>query len=177
MMAPKTPLLALVLCFSLLSRPSEGFSESMSGKFALNVAFKVKPDRRDEFLRVMRSNIKQTMTTEPNALQFLLGQDLDDRNVFFLHEEYKAMSDHREAHSKTKHYEECTKFFATEPFAEPHVCDEFVLAHDGPTDKIPNSEAFCLNVELNIHPDRRKEFLEVIENNKKGSDQEPLCLQ
>jgi len=34
-----------------------------------------------------------------------------------------------------------------------------------------------LNVELCIKPEVREEFLDVIRNNKEGSDKEPLCLQ
>ena len=176
-LAVKTPLTIFLLFISFPSRQSEAFSMSKNGPFALNVAFKVKPDRRDEFLSVMKKDVKQTLTTEPNAQQFLLGQDVDDPNVFYLHEEYKSMTDHRETHSNTKHYDDCMEFFSTEPFSEPLTCDEFILAHDGPADKVSNRKAVCLNVELNIKPDRRLEFLKVIENNKQGSDQEPACLQ
>lgn len=161
-----------------LPKPSESFSSiTMSAPFAINVKFNVKPDRRDEFLQVMRSNIKQTMNSEPNALQFLIGKDLDDENVYYLHEEYKTRNDHSDTHSKTSYYDDCMAFFATEPFAEPHQADEFALSHDAPADKVPAREAVCLNVELCIKEEVRDEFLEVIRNNKRGSDQEPLCMQ
>mmetsp|Transcript_37926 Transcript_37926/g.77403 ORF Transcript_37926/g.77403 Transcript_37926/m.77403 type:complete len:235 (-) Transcript_37926:294-998(-) len=169
----------VIVAASFLSLPTliVGFSKVMSAPFAINVKFKVKPERRDEFLRIMKNNIKQTMTTEPNALQFLIGKDLDEEDVYFLHEEYKSRQDHADPHSKTTYYEECMAFFATEPFAEPHQADEFALAHDPPAEKVPSREAVCLNVELCIKPEVREEFLKVIRNNKSGSDQEPLCLQ
>ena len=168
---------AAILLLSLFTRTSQAFSMTSKGPFALNVAFHVKSDRRDEFLKILKKDVIQTLETEPNALQFLLGQDLNDPNVFYLHEEYKTMQDHRETHSKTPHYDECMAFFATEPFTEPVVADEFFLAHAGPTDKVVNQAAVCLNVELNVKPERREEFLQVIANNKKGSDQETACLQ
>ena len=152
-------------------------SVNSSRPFAINVKFNVIPDRRDEFLKVMRNNIHQTMSSEPNALQFVLGQDVQDVNTFYLHEEYKSRADHADPHSKTSYYDDCMAFFATKPFTEPHVADEFTLAHDGPTGKISNVDAICLNVELCIKSEVRAEFLEVIAQNKAGSDQEELCLQ
>lgn len=149
----------------------------MAKPFAINVKFIVKPERRDEFLKVLSNNMHQTITLEPNALQFVLGQDVDDGNIFYLHEEYKTRADHADPHSKTTYYDDCMAFFATEPFAEPHVADEFTLAHDGPASKVSSVEAVCLNVELCIKPEVREEFLKVIRSNKAGSDKEPLCLQ
>mmetsp|Transcript_19474 Transcript_19474/g.28672 ORF Transcript_19474/g.28672 Transcript_19474/m.28672 type:complete len:247 (+) Transcript_19474:56-796(+) len=153
------------------------FSTTSTRPFALNIKFIVKPDRQDEFLKVMRNNIHQTMTSEPNALQFILGKDVDDDNTFYLHEEYKSRADHQDPHTKTKYYDDCIAFFDTEPFTEPHIADAYTLAHDGPAEKVKNVEAVCLNVELCIKPEVRDEFLDVIRNNKAGSDREPLCLQ
>lgn len=167
----------------LLVRQSTSFSTSsdnMSRPFAINVQFRVKPERRQEFLRVMQSNIQQTLGKEPNALQFVLGQDLEQPDIYYLHEEYKTRHDHADLHSKTAYYDECMKFFATEPFSEPHQADEYYLAHDPPSEKVPSRHGtvICLNVELCIQPDVRDEFLRVIQNNKRGSDlDEPLCLQ
>lgn len=180
LMSPLVLLALLVL--SLQANIGTSFSANgknkMSGPpFAINVKFSVKPERRDEFLRVMQNNAKQTMSTEPAALQFTLGEDIDTPNLFYLHEEYATQQDHRQLHSKTKHYDECMKLFATEPFWEPVQADEFTLNHDAPSEKIPFRAAYCLNVELCIKPEIRAEFLKVIQNNKEGSDQEPLCMQ
>eukprot|EP00586_Coscinodiscus_wailesii_P015775 CAMPEP_0172502420 /NCGR_PEP_ID=MMETSP1066-20121228/159839_1 /TAXON_ID=671091 /ORGANISM="Coscinodiscus wailesii, Strain CCMP2513" /LENGTH=186 /DNA_ID=CAMNT_0013277673 /DNA_START=245 /DNA_END=805 /DNA_ORIENTATION=+ len=123
--------------------------------------------------------MKRTMSTEPNALQFLLGRDIDDENVYYLHEEYKTRQDHDDPHRLTEYYDDCIQFFATDPFAEPHRADEFALCHEPPTLKVSNRVgAVCLNVEICIKPEVREAFLEVIRNNKRGSDEdEPLCLQ
>jgi quinol monooxygenase YgiN len=43
---------------------------------------------------------------------------------------------------------------------------------------VPEEAPFCLNVDLFPKAEIRNEFLQVIANNKQGSDQdEPLCLQ
>ena len=150
--------------------------------FAINVKFKVKRERREEFLSVMKRNMKRTMDEEPNAMQFVLGQDVDNPEQFYLHEEYKTREDHVDPHSRTEYYDECMKFFATDPFTEPHQADEFVLLHDAPTKKIIRSGSdsiFCANAEMCVKPEARQEFLEILQNIKRCSDQddEPLCLQ
>ena len=151
---------------------------SSNKAFGISVAFNVKPDNQAEFLKAMQNNVKQTLETESNSLQFQLGQDLDDPDKFYIHEEYQNIKDHRETHTKTEHYATCIKLIETTPvFKAPPVVDEFYLMHDGPDSKILNRECVCLNVELNIKPERREEFIKCIENNKAGSDREPLCLQ
>ena len=159
----------LVRSFSMMNTPP----------FAINVKFNVKPGRRQDFLDVMRSNMYQTMTSEPNSIQFVLGQNMDDENIYYLHEEYKSQDDHKDPHSKTSYYDDCMKFFATEPLTEPHIADEYKLVHETSPTKIKNIEGVvCLNVELSIKPECRDEFLLVMGNNKKGADQdEDLCLQ
>lgn len=157
--------------------------------FAINVRFSLKKDRRDDFLAVMKNNIFQTMNNEPNALQFVLGQDVDDDdddNNFYLHEEYKSQKDHADLHSKTDYYDDCMKSFATaESFTEPHQADEFVLLHDAPSEKIIpslsslSSGIFCVNAQLCVKPEMRNEFLNILANLKHHADQddEPLCMQ
>ena len=175
----------VILLFFITSAHSFSISMSATDRpFAINVKFHVKPERRDEFLKTIQSNLHQTMTEEPNALQFVLGQDSENPDIFYLHEEYKTRQDHADTHTKTTYYDECMKFFASDPFVEPHQADEFLLAHDLPTDKIVRTVSsedepiVCLNVELCILPELRQEFLDVIRNNKRGSDDdEPLCLQ
>jgi quinol monooxygenase YgiN len=147
--------------------------------FGINVKFSLKEGRRQEFLDVLLTNQRRTLSEEPNAFQFCLGEDVDKRNVFYLHEEYLRKDDWSDLHSQSDYFDECTKFFETDPFTTPNVVDEFYLMHDPPPSKLENRpDTFCLNVELCIKPELRDEFLDVIANNKKGSDDdEPLCLQ
>ena len=153
---------------------------------------KVKPECRDDFLRAMKNNVYGTLTKEPNSLQFELGEDIDEPNVFYIHEEYKSIDDHRSFHRTMQHYKDCIELFNDEsnnPFLVPNKVDEFYLSHDGPSSKIlpttkegedtpPTTKRLCLNAQLNIKPEVRDEFLQVIENLKVGGDTiEEKCLQ
>merc|ERR1712070_349424 len=103
-----------------------GTTTMSSNAFALNVAFNVKPDRRDEFLEVLSNHVKQSLLAEPNSLQFQFGVDTEDPNVFYLHEEFKDISDHRGTHSNSEHYRGVVEFMGTDPLVW-EVVDEFNL--------------------------------------------------
>merc|ERR1712071_642836 len=93
------------------------------------------------------------------------------------HEQYLGKEGF-EAHTKTPHFLEWQTFTESNPFVEggEPVVDFFFGTHE--PKKIPHREAYCLNVELCIEPSFRGEFMKVIENNSKGSNNdEPLCLQ
>jgi autoinducer 2-degrading protein len=142
--------------------------------FALNVQFDVAPEHRDEFLKIIKYDGAQTLATEEGALQFVVGEDVETPNRFFLHELYKAKEDFLK-HQKTEHYAKLSKFKE----ADPWVADPVVVFFEGTHElvQIPCRPAFCLNVKLMIKEEVREEFLRVIDNNQKGSRKEPLCLQ
>lgn len=147
---------------------------SLQKPFALNVRLDVKPERRDDFLQIIQNDQSNTVAKEPDALQFVVGEDVDSPNTFYLHEQYKS-EDAFKYHTETPHYAEWKKFCDSEPFSVAPVVDFYLCTHEA--EKIPIRTAFCLNVELNIQPKVRNKFLEVIDNNQKGSNAEPLCLQ
>lgn len=143
--------------------------------FAMNIKVPIKPERREEFLRIIQNDQKQTLETEPEALQFVIGEDIDEPNTFYLHEQYTSKDGFAE-HEKTAHFADLAKFVGTEPFSSPPVIEKYDGTHEA--EKIPVRSAFCLNVELCIKPEVREEFLKVIQNNQKGSTEtEPLCYQ
>jgi quinol monooxygenase YgiN len=163
-------LLIVSLCFF-----SNSFALMFTGPIALNVKVSVKPERRAEFLEVITNDAKQTIAVEPGALQFALGEDVDEPNVFYFHEQYKTIGD-VDFHKATPHFKEWNDFCATDPFVIPPVVHIFQCSHEAV--KVPMRPAFCLNVELCVQPELREEFLAVILNNQKGSQgDEPLCLQ
>jgi quinol monooxygenase YgiN len=137
-----------------------GFSLQMSANkvVCLNVKLSVKPGRREDFLKEIQNDAKQTMATEPGAVQFVLGEDRETTNVFYLHEQYTTSED-LDIHQKTPHFIEWTKFKETDPFTEPPVVDLYYGIHEA--EKAPMRPAFCLNVELCIKPEVREEFLKV----------------
>jgi (4S)-4-hydroxy-5-phosphonooxypentane-2,3-dione isomerase len=146
-----------------------------TGPVALNVKISVKPERRAEFLQVISNDAKQTVAVEPGALQFALGEDVEEEHIFYFHEQYQTIGDF-EFHKTTPHFKEWNDFCATDPFVTPPVVELFQCTHEAV--KVPPRPAFCLNVELCIQPERREEFLTVILNNQNGSrGDEPLCLQ
>ena len=71
----------------------------------------VKPERRDEFLEVIKHDAEHSENDEPGCLRFDVLNDLQDRNKFFFYECYKD-EDARLAHRETPHFKQ---FFAALP--------------------------------------------------------------
>lgn len=66
----------------------------------LFVTLKIKPERRDEFIKEMLLNAKGANENEPGCLRFDVVQDLQDPNTLHLYEVYKdeaAFKDHQNA--------------------------------------------------------------------------------
>ena len=134
----------------------------------------MKQDRKNDFLELIRENQRLTLE-EPEALQYTVGQDIEDPNTFYIHEQFLSPEGFA-FHRKTPHNAEWQKFRSTDPFLETPVASFYHGTHE--PEKVPIREAYCLNVKLCIDPDKREEFLSVIENNAKGSNTlEPSCLQ
>jgi quinol monooxygenase YgiN len=168
---------------------------ALTGPFALNVKVHLKADRRQEFLAVITHDARQTVATEPGALQFTLGEeeeeytttDTSSSNVFYFHEQYATLDDFTH-HTTTPHFADWQAFCDSEPFVTPPVVNKYHLC-SGPDEAaaaaaaapVPiDRVAYCLNVELCIQPEVREEFLRVIRNNQNGSRNptlEPHCLQ
>jgi hypothetical protein len=56
---------------------------AFSGPIALNVKVSVKPERREDFLKIIQYDAEQTLLTEPGALQFTVGEDVRVRPISF----------------------------------------------------------------------------------------------
>ena len=171
--------LKLFLTFILLSLVVFASSFPMSVKtekvFAVNLKCVIKPARRDEFMSVIKKDQTLTLETEPNALQFVVGEDTTSPNTFHLHEEYIGEEGFNE-HLATSHFAEWEDFVKSEPFTEDPTIEIYYGTHI--PEKVPPRKAFCLNVKICVQEDKRDEFLKVIENNAKGSiNEESLCLQ
>lgn len=151
----------------------------MSSKkpYAVNLKFGIKPERRSDFLAIVKDNQLKTLETEPASLQYLVGEDVDIPNQFFIHEQFVGEEGFL-AHKDTEHNANWTKFKETDPFTEEGqpTFEFFYGNHD--IKEIPIRSSFGVHVELCVKPEIREEFLECILNNQKGSTQEePLCLQ
>ncbi len=161
--------IGLTAAFSAPS-PDPPLPATSTRPFGINVAFQVDPTRRDEFINVLTS-----ANLDP-ATQFVFGQDVDDENKFYLHEEFEYRTDNPNV--KTTYFDGAVPFLESGAFSKFPVASEFDLAHAGHAERVINEKgAICLNVELCVKLEVRDKFLEVIHNNKSGSDKEPLCTQ
>ena len=152
------------------------FSALTPKPFAVNLKFSVEPSRRQDFLTLIKGNQRKTLDLEPKALQYFVGESIDEPNKFYIHEEFVG-AEGFEDHRAMPHAGDWAKFKSTEPFTiggDPKIgfydCSQDI-------EKIPVRKVFAVSVELCLKPDMREEFLEVITNSQKCSIKEPLCLQ
>lgn len=144
---------------------------------ACNVKVRVHPSSRATFLSAIFADAGATLAKEKNALQFVVGEDIAVPNVFHFHEQYRKRSD-LDFHSATPHFAKWKAFCDSEPspLSEPRSVSVFSCDHVGIV--IPPREAYCLNVEIAVRPERRTEFLELALEMVRGTQEdEPLCLQ
>jgi quinol monooxygenase YgiN len=143
--------------------------------YCVNLQCIVKQSCRDEFLSLVRNNQRLTLE-EPEALQYTVGEDIDISNVFYIHEQFRSPEGFA-YHKTTPHNAEWQLFRKEKnPFESAPVVHFYHGTHA--PERVPVRDAFCLNVQLSMRPEVREEFLKVIENNARGSNQdEPLCLQ
>jgi (4S)-4-hydroxy-5-phosphonooxypentane-2,3-dione isomerase len=152
---------------------------SAMGPYCLNVKLSIRPDQRETFLALIKEDQEQSLTTEPDCLQFVVGEDVDTPNTFYLHEEYKTEAGFQH-HVKTPHWSKWNDFCQTNPWSDVTPVVEFYHGTHTQTEQWPchDHPVYCLNVNLYPKPQVREEFLKVIANNKIGTDSnEPLCLQ
>uniref|UniRef100_A0A7S4JE53 ABM domain-containing protein n=1 Tax=Odontella aurita TaxID=265563 RepID=A0A7S4JE53_9STRA len=138
-----------------------------SQPYAVNAKFSILPERREEFLKIIKEDQKQTLATEPGALRFVVGEDPKENNTFYLHEEYTS-EEAFEAHGTTPHYGPWDKFTKSGPWAkggEP-VVGLFHGTHQL-GDKEEVKSGYCVNAKVSIVPERREEFLNIIKEDQK----------
>ena len=178
--------LSLVLSFSpqtqLSMSSSSSVMHSSDKPFALNVKVMVQPDKRDEWLQNIQDDQRCSRRDEEGCLQFSLSEDTDSPNTFYLHEQYVDEAAFH-AHTQTPHFKRYDEYCKSKnPLVkEPEVFMFSPLDEGSEWSKgkrnIPKT-AYCVTVNLYPKDEVREEFLKVIGNNKKGTDEtEPLALQ
>jgi len=190
---------AALLCNLLfLLEPASGLSASAHTKlmmtssstpdacrpFALNVKMSVRPEMREVWLKQISDDQMCTRKDEEGNLQFSVSEDVETPNMFYIHEQYVDESAFN-AHAQSPHFARFDEFCKTErpftPEGEPTLylfspLEEGADWSDGKRD-IPKT-AFCVTVNLYPKSEVREEFLKVIADNKRGTDEkEPLALQ
>jgi len=84
------------------------------------VSFDVKPERRAEFLEVIRANEHDTLALEPLAESYRWGEDVNVSNRFHFHEAYRGGLKGFLAHLNSDHIAQWNAFEDTDPFtADP----------------------------------------------------------
>ena len=86
--------------------------------FCLNVKIVVKPERREDFLRCIRSNAAGTLANEPLNKAYVWGESTTTKNTFHFHEEFLG-EEGFEAHRNAPHFKDWETFTKTDPFIEP----------------------------------------------------------
>jgi autoinducer 2-degrading protein len=82
---------------------------TLSKPFAVHVAVTIKPERREEFLKVMHADAVGSRG-EPDCLRFDLLQDNEDPNKFYFYEVYKNGKEAMDFHKAQPHYKAWTAF-------------------------------------------------------------------
>jgi quinol monooxygenase YgiN len=105
------------------SAPPRAFSPRCSStkagaKYCLNVSLVVKPERRADFLKCIAANQAGTLSTEPLAIEYLWGEDVNTPNTFHFFEQYQSRAGF-EAHTQSPHFADWLAFEKTDPFTEP----------------------------------------------------------
>lgn len=182
----------------LLLRPSSGFSARAHTKlkmvssstpdtgppFALNIKMSIRPEIREAWLKQLKDDQMCTRRDEEGNLQFSISEDVETPNIFYLHEQYvdePAFNAHVDSPHFKRYDEFCQteKPFSTEGEPERYLFSPLEEGADWADEKrvIPKT-AFCVTVNLYPKSEVREEFLKVIANNKKGTDEtEPSALQ
>lgn len=82
---------------------------SQENRLCLSAKLTVKPEFRDEFIKMETTNAQQTLATEHGASQFSWGESTSEPNAFHFHEEYLGQSAFDD-HKKTPHFAAWTDF-------------------------------------------------------------------
>ena len=95
---------------------------------ALNVILRIKPEVREEFLKVILNNQKGTMNKElePLAIEYTFGEDANEPNTFHFHEKYVG-EEGIAAHNRAPHFLVWEEFAGTDPFSAPPEVYKFVI--------------------------------------------------
>ena len=166
----------ILLCLASSSSIVDALSANKS-PFCVNMKCTVKPERRDEFIALAQNIQRMTLQEDPESLQYIVGKDIEEPNTLYFHEQYVSRAAF-DFHGRTPHSVEWQKFEQSNPFSAPPTTNFFEGKHPPMKLPPPIATAYCLNVQLSVNPVYRSNFLHVIENNARGSNQdEPLCLQ
>lgn len=86
--------------------------------YALVVSLKVKPERREEFLKAAEEDSRGSREDEPGCLRFDVFQDLNDPDHYYFDEVYRDEEAFK-AHTQAPHYQVWATAVQAGVLAEP----------------------------------------------------------
>jgi quinol monooxygenase YgiN len=86
--------------------------------FAMWVSVRVKPQRREDFLRAIEEDARGSREDEPGCLRFDVLQDGDDPDHYYFYEVYRDEAA-LDAHRAAPHYQGWAEAVASGVLAEP----------------------------------------------------------
>ena len=139
---------------------------SSSKPYAVNAVFTIKEDRRDEFISIIQDDQKLSLKDEEGIVRFVVGEDKDKKNTFYLHEEY-VNEDAFKEHTEMPHFKPWDDFTKTDPWTEDGapVADFYFCTHEAGKKEAMRS-GHALNAKFTIKADRRDEFLKIIKEDQ-----------
>ena len=159
---------------NLLDRPTN------TPLYCLTVTLQIKPERHSDFLSCISQNQYHTLTSEPNAITYIYGQDNSIANKWHFFEQYINGKDGFIAHTTTKHFGKWEEFVTTDPFTSSPRVQFFIedtsslalgksvsmtrdalLAYSG-NGYHATIKLYCKNVQLIVIPEKRIDFLNAI---------------
>ncbi|CAJ1442741.1 unnamed protein product [Effrenium voratum] len=156
----------------------------MSVGCAILVTVEIKPDRLDDFLKVMEEDAKgsRDKSVDPGCLRFDLLRDRENPHKFLFYEAY-ANDDAVSHHKTTPHYKAWAEFKASGGVEKQSV-------DIGETASLPSwafqteatgsSTSAAVLVSVDIKEDQLENFLKVMEQdaiNSRKKDVEPGCMR
>ena len=131
----------------------KGLKTTLPGVYYRDAKMSVRPERREEFIAVIRNNGRETIGKEPGALAYVRsppharahrkpracrpprreqvwGENADTPNLFHFHAAYRGDEGFAE-HAATPHYRAWTEFVATEPFSTEPQFDTYYMVPEG----------------------------------------------
>ena len=99
-----------------------GSADAAVKKFCVSVNLYVKPECREEFLRVIAINSAGTLSNEPLNISYTWGESTTEKNTFHFQEQFKGQAGF-DAHTQSPHFATWKKFADAEdsPFWKPPV--------------------------------------------------------
>jgi len=139
---------------------------STSKPYAVNAVFTIKADRRQEFISIIQDDQRLSLKDEEGIVRFVVGEDKDKKNTFYLHEEY-VNEDAFKKHTEMPHFKPWDDFTKTDPWTEDGapVADFYFCTHEAGK-KEPMRSGHALNAKFTIKADRRDEFLKIIKEDQ-----------